>query len=78
MKIAKRGGEFLRDGDKITVAVTHEIKIGGESSWVRYEATSAINEETSEEAAKRVIGHVNTGCMEAVESTVNAVRSASK
>lgn len=74
MKIAKTGGYFVREGDSITVAVTHEIKIDGESSWVRYEASSKVNQETSEEASDRVIGLVNQGAMEAVMKTVQEVR----
>lgn len=75
MKIAKTGGHFVRDGDTITVAVTHEIKIGGESSWVRYETTTKVNQETSEEASERAIGFVNQGAIKAVHDTVEAVRS---
>ena len=75
MKIAKTGGHFVRDGDTITVAVTHEIKIGGESSWVRYETTTKVNQETSEEASDRAIGFVNQGAIKAVHETVEQVRS---
>jgi len=75
VKIAKTGGHFVRDGDTITVAVTHEIKIGGESSWVRYETTTKVNQETSEEASERAIGFVNQGAIKAVHDTVEAVRS---
>lgn len=78
MKIARTGTSFLRDGDSITVAVTHEIKIGGESSWVRYEATSKVNQETSEDASRRVIGLVNEGVMDAVQQTVEKVRSVTR
>lgn len=75
MKIAKTGGHFVRDGDTITVAVTHEIKIGGESSWVRYETTTKVNQETSEEASERAIGFVNQGAIKAVHDTVETVRN---
>lgn len=76
MKIQKKGAYYVRDGDSITVAVTHEIKIGGESSWIRYEATTKVNQETSEEASERAIGFVNLGAMDAVHKTVETVRSA--
>ena len=75
MKIQKTGASFIRDGDTITVAVTHEIKIGGESSWVRYEANSRVNQETSEEASERTIRFVNEGVMDAVMKTVETVRN---
>ena len=74
MQIAKRGAAFLREGDTVTVAVTHEVKIDGESSWIKYEASSKINGETSEEASERVIGHVNEGSMRAVYKAVETVK----
>jgi len=73
VKIEKTGTSFLREGDTITVAISHEIKINGDASWVRYEATSKINQETSEVAGHRIIGHVNEYVMKAVEATVNHV-----
>lgn len=78
MKIAKRSEHFIREGDTITVAVTHEIKIGGESSWVRYETTTKVNQETSEEASARAIGFVNQGAITAVHDTVAVVRGVVK
>lgn len=75
MKIQKTDASFIRDGDTITVAVTHEIKIGGESSWIRYEASSKVNQETSEQASERTIGFVNEGVMDAVHKTVEKVRN---
>jgi len=78
VKIAKTETAFIRDGDSITVAVTHEVKIGGESSWIRYEATSKVNQETSEDASDRVINFVNVGVMDAVQKTVESVRKATQ
>lgn len=75
MKIAKTETAFIREGDSITVAVTHEVKIGGESSWIRYEATSKVNQETSEDASDRTIRFVNAGVMDAVMKTVETVRN---
>jgi hypothetical protein len=74
MKIARTETGFIRDGDEITVAVTHEIKIGGESSWVRFEAKTKVNQETCEDASNRVIRFVNQGVMDAVHRTVEEVR----
>ena len=76
MKIEKTGTSFVREGDTITVAVTHEVKIGGESSWIRFETSTKVAGETSENASRRAIGFVNQGVMEAVESTVESVRKA--
>lgn len=64
----------LSQGDRITYGVTHQIKIGREDSWVKYEANSAVQEgETAEQAAERVMDHVNRTVMEAVMETVKIV-----
>jgi hypothetical protein len=75
LKIARTETGFIRDGDEITVAVTHEVKIGGESSWIRYEAKTKVNQETCEDASERVIRFVNAGVMNAVHKTVEEVRN---
>ena len=75
MKIARTETGFIREGDKITVAVTHEIRIGGESSWVRFEAQTMVNQETCEDASDRAIRFVNAGVMDAVHKTVEQVRN---
>jgi len=65
----------LFQGDQITVSVTHQIQIGRDNSWVKYEAQTKVRpEESAAEARGRAIGHVNTSVMEAVASTVDAVR----
>lgn len=78
MKIEKRSmsSSLLREGDSITVAVTHEIRINGDSSWVRYEATSKVQNESADDATRRVITQVNLGVMEAVTEAVNGVQKA--
>ena len=75
MKIQKKETSFIREGDSITVAVTHEIKIDRESSWIRYEVTSKVAEETCEDASRRVIGFAAEGVMDAVHKTVETVRN---
>jgi hypothetical protein len=52
-------------GDSITVAVTHEVKIDRESAWIKYEATTNIQEnETAEEAKARIGEHVTSSVVE--------------
>jgi len=66
--------EYLQDGDKITVAVTHEVAINRDKAWIRYEVTSVVLPDEGTEAAKyRVIQHVANGVIEAVEAAAEAV-----
>ena len=76
----KRGTESyqLYTGDQITVGMTHEIKVGRDTSWIKYEAITKIRPgEGSEDARTRAIGHVNASVMEAVQAAVDTVRNAS-
>ena len=66
----------LFEGDQITVGVTHEIKVGRDTSWIKYEAVTKIRpSETARDARTRAIGHVNESVMAAVEQTVETVRN---
>jgi hypothetical protein len=68
----------LYAGDQITVSVTHQIQIGRDNSWVKYEAVTRLQPgETPQDARTRAIRHVNESVMEAVHSTVETVRNAS-
>ena len=68
----------LHQGDLITVGMTHEIKVGRDTSWIRYEVSTRVRpEETVEDARTRAVGHVNESVMFAVEAAVEAVRSKS-
>lgn len=65
----------LYEGDTITVGTTHQIEVGRDKSWVKYEATTKIRPaETAEHARTRAIGHVNESVMRAVAQTVDSVR----
>lgn len=66
----------LFEGDQITVGVTHEISVGRDRSWIKYEAITKVRpDEASEDAKTRAIGHVNESVMDAVNKTVESVRS---
>jgi len=71
-------GEYeLFDGDDITVGVTHQIRIAGEDSWVKYEVRTRMRPgETTQQARTRAIGHVDASAMEAVHRVVDTVRKA--
>lgn len=57
-KVNQVAPELFREGDKVTATVTHNIKINGDDSWVKYEITSTQGpEETIEDVDNRVIQH---------------------
>lgn len=65
----------LYEGDTISVGCTHQIEIGRDKSWVKYEATTKVRpSELTEDARTRAIGHVNESVMRAVAQTVETVR----
>jgi hypothetical protein len=79
MKVVERGAadSALSAGDRITVSVSHQIRISGDESWVKYEVNTAVrDEETTQQAKTRAIGHVTAAVMEAVHTTVDTVREA--
>lgn len=76
MKISKTVGPLLLEGDRVVASVTHEIKINGDKSWVRYEAESRVQAgEDPAAAAARVQDHVDLQVMETVKKTVTSVNS---
>lgn len=79
MKIVGRSESVLSDGDRVTVSVSHQIKIGREESWIRYEASTNVRDgEHSEDAKSRAIGHVDEGVMDAINRVVETVTNRSK
>jgi hypothetical protein len=66
----------LHEGDSILVGVTHQIDVGRDKSWVKYEATTRLRPgETAEGARTRAVGHVNESVMVIVQETVESLRS---
>jgi hypothetical protein len=62
------GAYELYEGDTILVGITHEVNVGRDKSWVKYEATTKVRpEETAQDARTRAVGHVNRSVEEAVE-----------
>lgn len=63
-------------GDQITAGVTHQIQVGRDNSWVKYEATTKVRpDESTEDAKTRAIGHVNASVMDAVDAVVEEIRN---
>ncbi len=68
--------EALSPGDVVDVAVTHEIVIGGEKSWIKYGVQSKVRtNESTKDAETRVVDHVNVAVMDAIQETVKVVRN---
>jgi hypothetical protein len=79
VKIVGRSESVLETGDRVTVSVSHQIKIGREESWIRYEASTNVkSDEHSEDAKTRVIDHVDQGVMDAIDRVVQTVQNRSK
>ena len=65
----------LQAGDDVECAVTHEIVINGEKSWIKYGVTIKVYPDESPEAARaRASKHVNSAVMQVVGETVETVR----
>jgi hypothetical protein len=70
------GAYELFAGDTILVGITHEISVGRDKSWVKYEATTKLRPgEVAEDARSRAVGHVNESVMKTVAVVVETVRN---
>jgi hypothetical protein len=77
-QVTRKGAEAyeLFSGDQITVGVTHQIEVGRDKSWVKYEAVTRLRPgEAAADARTRAVGHVNESIGIAVHQTVESVRS---
>jgi len=64
----------LDPGDRVTVSITHQLRINGDDSWVKLEHSSRVREgETAEQADARVFGYVNTTIVDMCEQTAATV-----
>jgi hypothetical protein len=71
--------ELFREGDKVTATVTHNIKINGDDSWVKYEITSTQGpEETIDDVDTRVIQHATRTVVNLAYSAAQRVLEAAK
>lgn len=74
MKIGQK--PELQEGDRVDVSVTHELKIGKETSWVKYGINTAVQPgETEEDTRRRAAALVSAGVLKVVERTVSEVQT---
>ena len=74
MKLVGPPAEALDPGDRITMSVTHQIRINGDDSWVKYEASTRRREtETTEQTDKRLLDHVDAFVIQACERVAKTV-----
>lgn len=81
MKIEKRGTSHatLVAGDRVTCSISHELKINGEASWVKFETNTQVQEnETANDAVQRVITLTDNAVMSAAHTVVTTVNGVSK
>jgi hypothetical protein len=58
MKLAKSEPVVTHEGDRVAVTITHNIKINGDDSWVKYELETKVHPgEDLAEVDNRVIEH---------------------
>lgn len=72
MKLVHRT-ESLRTGDSIEFTVTHQIRINGDDSWIKYGVHTKVQDETAEEAAQRALDHVDAFVIKACEQVAQTV-----
>lgn len=61
-------------GDEVHIGVTHELRIGNEKSWVKFEATTSVRTmETPNEAVDRLSAYVNDKVLEICVQTSDTV-----
>jgi hypothetical protein len=58
------------------VSVTHQIRINGDDSWVKAEASTRVREsESPDQAADRVLGFVDGFVMKAAQQVATTVEA---
>ena len=66
---------MLVECDRVVCSISHQLRIDGEDTWVKYEVNSAVQQaESAEQAATRVITHTNDSVMQAVQVAVETVK----
>lgn len=68
----------LGPGDRISLSVSHALRINGDECWVKYEAGSTIREsEDGQQAHERVLKALTAGIDKAIDVTVEYANSKS-
>ena len=69
---------ILNEGDTVTCGITHEIKIGGEKSWVNYAVTRKVPAQVpADEFTQSLQSHVDQQVIQNITQTVTTVRNQS-
>ena len=64
----------LRTGDRIDFAVTHELDVDGDKSWVKYGVSSQVGDgENAVEATARIVNFVNGAVLSAATEVANTI-----
>jgi hypothetical protein len=64
----------LHPGDSLELTVTHQIRINGDDSWIKYGVRTTVQDgENSEEVAQEVLNHVDAFVVEACEQVAKTV-----
>lgn len=72
--VHKTESKVLHPGDSVEFSVTHQIRINGDDSWIKYGVQTKVqDDETSEEAAQRVLNHVDAFVIQACEQVAQTV-----
>jgi hypothetical protein len=68
-----------REGDRVSVTVTHNIKINGDDSWVKYEYESRVaSDESVEDVDQRLIEHATSTVVQLAYKAAQKVLEAGK
>jgi hypothetical protein len=71
--------ELIYPGDTVEIGVTHEIKIGRESAWIKAGVSTKVRPgESPDEAGERAIRYVNTQVINSIVKAVDTVQSFEK
>ena len=74
MKLVHKTESALHTGDTVEFSVTHQIRINGDDSWIKYGVQTKVQDgETAEAAAQRVLGHVDAFVVQACEQVAQTV-----
>ena len=66
---------MLVEGDRVVCSISHQLRIDGEDTWVKFETNAQVQaEETAEQASERVIQHTNKQAMRTVYVVVETVK----
>lgn len=64
----------LHPGDNLELSITHQIRINGDDSWIKYGVNTKVRDgETAEQAYQRALQHVDEAIIRACEQVAKTV-----